>query len=100
MAIITMTVDGRSATVDVDPNTAGNQSTINFKMAPLHDGLEGSKYFVVTLALALSFGSGGPASVSGIVTQPDRIESSTNLGGQGFLGFPESIRYCYTLTPG
>ena len=80
--------------IDVDAVTAGNQSTVSFKMAPLHDGLEGSKYFVVTLALSLQFSASSlPSSISGIVTQTDRIEATTNLGGQTFLGFPTAASF-------
>jgi hypothetical protein len=78
--------------VDVDPNTAGNQSTISFKMAPLHDGLEGSKFFVAALALSLKFTSDLP-NISAIITQTDRIEATTTLAATGFLGFPETAAY-------
>jgi hypothetical protein len=78
--------------VDVDPNTADNQSTISFKMAPLHDGLEGSKFFIAAMALSLKFTSDLP-SISAIITQTDSIQSTTTLAASSFLGFAEGAAY-------
>lgn len=78
--------------IDVDANTAGNQNTMNFRMAPLHSGVEGSKYFVAVLALSLNFDNLDGAAVSGIIAQPTEIGTTTTLSG-GFLGFPEGASF-------
>jgi hypothetical protein len=79
--------------VDVDPNTAGNQNTVSLKLAPLHDGLEGSKFFLAALSLSVKFSSSALPNISGIITQMDSIGSTTTLAASGFLGFPETAAY-------
>lgn len=81
--------------VDADGNTAGNQSTVRFKLAPLHSGLEGSKFVVATLARSLDFSGASPVPgpVSGLITQTDGLGATTDLGGQAFLGFPTDASF-------
>jgi hypothetical protein len=85
--------EAQDGQIDVDANTAGNQSTITFKMSPLHSGIEGSKYFIATLSLALDFGGNSAPAISGIITQPESIAATTSLGGQTFLSFPETAAF-------
>lgn len=79
--------------VDVDPVTAGNQSTVTLKMAPLHDGLEGSKFLIAALAISVKFSTANLPNISAIVTPADRIDATTSLGISAFLGFPEGAAY-------
>jgi hypothetical protein len=70
------------------PDGMVDSNPISFKMSPLHDGLEGSRYFIATLALSLTTTSGVPPAISGIITQPSTIATTTPLSVNAFLGFP------------
>jgi len=79
--------------VDTNPATEVEENTLSFKMAPLHSGLEGSKFFVAVLALSLRLGGGNVPNVSGIVTLADRIDSTTNLSATSFLAFTDAASF-------
>jgi hypothetical protein len=85
--------DSPDGHIDADPTATGNQGTLSLKMAPLHDGLEGSNFTIAALAIPLQFPADVSVPVSSVLYQADRIEATTSFGVSSFLGFPETASY-------
>ncbi|MFH1833596.1 MAG: hypothetical protein ABH877_01110, partial [bacterium] len=75
--------------IDTDPDTAGNQSKLELKLAPKHGGIESGKFVFIVLALSLDFGDDRSNQISGFVVYPDvatGLPASITLP-PAFLGF-------------